>query len=252
MKVKPNTTLRIANSEAVSLELDAGAELEGVRIVPRFGDAVSIPLDGGSFEWPALTAPNTAVIEWLGSGSDDAAFTNAVEVVDRHYFGLDALKGYGDGRDEFDDLPDEVLWAARQAATDIFEEAADRSFVERIGRIKDYGRDGLLATDHDLREIMTDGYTQKSDSYIARARPCGPFPKWVEYTYGAEMPAAVSAAVLELAAYMLRPSNRPIGATGESTDAGYIHFTTAGRDGATSIPEVNAVIQQFGAGERYA
>ena len=65
------------------------------------------------------------------------------------------------------------------------------------------------------------------------------------------MPEAVSRAVLELAAYMLRPSNRPIGATGESTDAGYIHFTTAGRDGATAIPEVNAAIQQFGAGERF-
>ena len=79
----------------------------------------------------------------------------------------------------------------------------------------------------------------------------GPFPKWVEYTYGAEeMPAEVSRAVLELAAYTLRPSNRPIGATGESTDAGYIHFTTAGRDGATAIPEVNAAIETFGAGGR--
>ena len=64
------------------------------------------------------------------------------------------------------------------------------------------------------------------------------------------MPAEVSRAVLELAAFMLRPSNRPVGATGESSDAGYIHFTTAGRDGATSIPEVNAAIEQFGWGRR--
>lgn len=252
MKVKPNTKLRIANSEAVSLELDAGVELEGVRIVPRFGEAVSIPLDGGSFDWPALTAPNTAVIEWLGSGSDDAAYTNAVEVVDRHYFSLEELTAYGDGRDEFDKLPEETLWAARQAATDIFEEAAHRSFVCRIGRTKDYGRDDPIAAAHDLREIITDGYAHESDSYIGRIGPCGPFPAFVEYTYGADqMPAAVSRAVLDLAAYMLRPTNRPIGATGESTDAGYIHFTTAGRDGATAIPEVNAVIQQFGAGGRF-
>lgn len=250
MKVKPYTTLRIANSEAVSLELDATAEISGVRITPRYGDAVSIPLSGKTFAWPTLTAPNTAMLEWLASGSDDAAFTNAVEVVDRHYFGLDELKGYGNGRDNFGELPDEDLWAARQAATDIFEKAACRSFVCRIGRAKDYGRDDLLAAEHDLREIITDGYSQEGGSYIRRRRPCGPFPKWVEFTYGAEMPAAVSAAVLELAAYMLRPANRPIGATGESTDAGYIHFTTAGRDGATAIPEVNAIIQQFGAGER--
>ena len=252
MKIAPYTTVRIANSEAVSLELDVEAELGEVRLVPRFGDEAVIPLDGNAFDWPTLPAPNTVEVEWRTSGSQDAAYTNTAEVVDAHYFPIDALKGYGDGRDEFSELPDEELWAARQVATDIFEEAAHRSFTARLGRMKDYGREGLLAASHDLREIVTDGYRQMSDSYLMRKGVCGPFPKWVEYTYGAEeMPAAVSAAVLELAAYILRPSNRPIGATGESTDAGYIHFTTAGRDGATAIPEVNAVIQQFGAGERF-
>ena len=252
MKVAPYTTIRIANSEAVSLELDVTAELGTVRLLPRFGEETVLPLDGNAFGWPILAAPNAVTVEWRAPGSEDAAFKNHVEVVERHYFSLDDLEGYGDGRDDFDELSDETLWAARQAATDVFEEAAHRSFMARIGRCKDYGRDGLLAASHDLREILTDGYAQESDSYLKRTTACGPFPKWVEYTYGAEtMPAAVSVAVLELAAYTLRPSNRPIGATGESTDAGYIHFTTAGRDGATAIPEVNAAIQQFGAGERF-
>lgn len=252
MKVAPYTTIRIANSEAVSLELDVTAELGTVRLLPRFGVEAVLPLDGNVFDWPILTAPNAVTVEWRAPSSQDAAFKTYVEVVERHYFPLTSLKGYGDGRDEFDELPDEKLWAARQAATDVFEETAHRCFVERIGRAKDYGRDGLLAASHDLREILTDGYAQESDSYLRRTTARGPFPKWVEYTYGAEtMPEAVSAAVLELAAYTLRPSNRPIGATGESTDAGYIHFTTAGRDGATAIPEVNAAIQQFGAGERF-
>lgn len=251
MKVAPNTTVRVANSEAVSLELDVTAELGVVRLRPRFGDEAVIPLDGNAFDWPQLATPNEVTVEWRTPGSTDAAFTTYAEVVDLHYFPLAALRGYGDGRDDFDRLPDEVLWAARQAATDVFEEAAHRCFAARLGKVKDYGRDGLLAASHDLRAVLTDGYAQESDSYIRRTSACGPFPKWVEYTYGAEaMPSAVSAAVLDLAAYTLRPSNRPIGATGESTDAGYIHFTTAGRDGATAIPEVNAAIQLFGAGRR--
>ena len=252
MKIAPYTTIRVANSEAVSLELDVDTELGSVRLRPMFGEAVTIALTGSAFDWPILTAPNTVTVEWFASGSEDAAFKNDVEVVSRHYFTLDELKAFEGGRDDFDQLSDETLWTARQAATDVFEEAAHRSFVERLGRVKDYGRDGLIAAAHDLREIITDGYVQESDSYLRRAGACGPFPKWVEYTYGADsVPSAVSGAVLDLAAYTLRPSNRPIGATGESTDAGYIHFTTAGRDGATAIPEVNAAIQQFGAGERF-
>lgn len=252
MKVAPYTTIRVANSEAVSLELDVTAELGEVRLLPKFGEETVQPLDGNAFDWPILAAPNAVTVEWRAPGSEDAAFKTQVEVVARHYFALDSLASYGDGRDDFDELPEETLWAARQAATDVFEEAAHRSFTERIGRTKDYGRDGLLAASHDLREILTEGYAQESDSYLKRSVACGPFPKWVEYTYGAdEMPSAVSSAVLDLAAYTLRPSNRPIGATGESTDAGYIHFTTAGRDGATAIPEVNAAIQAFGAGERF-
>lgn len=252
MEIAPNTTIRIANSEAVSLELGVDAELGEVRLLPRFGDEAVIPLVGGAFDFPLLAAPNSVTIEWRAPGSDDAAFTSYAEVVSRHYFPIGSLEDYGDGRDDFGDLPEETLWAARQAATDVFEQASHRSFVERIGRSRDYGRDALIPVSHDLREILTEGYAQESDSYIRRTAECGPFPRWVEYTYGAEsMPAAVSAAVLDLAAYMLRPSNRPIGATGESTDAGYIHFTTAGRDGATAIPEVNAAIQLFGAGERF-
>ena len=252
MKVMPDTTIRVASSEAVSLELGVDAELGEVRLLPKFGEEIVLPLDDNAFDWPILAAPNAVTVEWRAPGSDEAAFKTAVEVVSRHYFALDQLRGYGDGRDDFDALPEEKLWAARQAATDVFEEAAHRSFVARIGRAKDYGRDGLLAVDHDVREILTEGYFQASDSYLSRGRSCKPFPRWVEYVYGAAcMPAEVSRAVLELAAYTLRPSNRPIGATGESTDAGYIHFTTAGRDGATAIPEVNAAIAMFGAGERF-
>ncbi|MBQ9041582.1 MAG: hypothetical protein IJ111_02075 [Eggerthellaceae bacterium] len=253
MKVHPDTSIRIANSETVSLELDSDVTLSQARLYLRSGDVVAVDLADNTFDFPIFAAPTTVKIGWFESSSDDAVFTSYAEVVSRHYFTLEQLSGFDGGRDDFGDLPIEMQYAARQAATEVFEEASGRSFVARIGRTKDYGRSSLLVLDHhDIRELLTPGYVQVSDSQLERRPGCGPFPRWVEYVYGAPvMPAEVSRAVLELAAYTLRPSNRPIGATGESTDAGYIHYTIAGRDGATAIPEVNAAIQQFGAGEHY-
>lgn len=253
MLTAPETTTRIANSEAVSLSLDVDSSLSQVRLVPRFGGEQVLPLVDGAFDFPYIDAPDSVKLEWLDA-EGRKLFTSYAEVVSTHYFRLAALKGYGDGQDDFDQLPDDLLYQARQAATEIFEENAHRAFVHRIGRTKDYGKERLLYLVHnDVYELLTEGYRLASDCQV---EPDGsvaqPFPVWIEYLYGCDqMPAQVSRAVLELAAYMLRPTNRPIGATGESTDAGYIHFTTAGRDGATDIPEVNAAIEQFGRGERF-
>lgn len=259
MKVLPDTTVRIANAETVSLGLDVTVALTAVRLLPRFGAETTIELDGdGLFEFPTLAAPDAVKVEWLASSSDEAVFTSRVLVVSRHYFSLDQLRNYESSQNEFDDTteyPDEMLAMAREAATEVFEQAAHRSFVKRLGRTKDYGRDDLVTLEHgDLDELLTEGYIPVSSSQLSRdpmAAP-HPFPRWIEYVYGTDVvPAEVSRAVLQLAAYTLLPSNRPIGATGESTDAGYIHFTTAGRDGATAIPEVNAAIEQFGRGCQY-
>lgn len=254
----PDTTVCIANAETVSLGLDADRPMAAVRLLPRFGAACEIPLDdAGTFEFPVFPPPESVRIDWLdASGSGKAVFTSYATVVSRHYFSLGSLKGYGDGQDDFDKLDDDELRMARQAATEVFEASAHRSFVHRIGRTKDYGRDTLLQLWHgDVYELLSDGYVQVSGSQLLRetGRCSGPFPRWIEYLYGAdEVPAEVARAVLELAAYTLRPSNRPVGATGESSEAGYIHFIIAGKDGATAIPDVNAAIKQFGRGERFA
>lgn len=252
MRAYPDSTIRVAHLEAVELEPDPGYGAETAVLTMHDGTVSTLPLDGGALAFPSTAAPDAVTVQWFGSGSSAPIFTSYVEVVPRHYFDLDALRCFEGGRDGFGELSVDLLWTVRQAATDVFEEAAHRSFVERLGRTKDYGREPVLYLEHDVRELSTPGYRMDSDS-VCRRTPGTPVPQWVEYTFGARyMPAEVSRAVLVLAAYMLRPSNRPIGATGESSDAGYIHFTTAGRDGATAIPEVNAAIQQFGAGERFA
>lgn len=247
MLVAPDSTTRVAASETAVLQLEADAAIDSATLRPRFGGEQGLPVEGNAVTLPVLKAPDTARIDWKAGG--ETLFTTYIEVVSRHYFRLDALKGYGDGQDDFDQLPEEQLFQARQAATEVFERNARRSFVARIGRTKDYGRERIVTLDHgDVRELLTEGYELASDCQAVPVA-CFPRPCWVEYVYGyEELPAQVSRAVLELAAYMLRPSNRPIGATGESTDAGFIRFTTAGQDGATDIPEVNAAIEQFGRG----
>lgn len=236
MIVTPYTHIRIGNDEQVSLKAVDGAAY--VELVPRFADRVESAVEDGTFEFPHMTAPEVVEVRWLDEEKNLLA-TTCVTVVQRQYFPLEALRSYGDGTDDFSDYSDEN---------------AHRSFVLQLGRKKDYGRSDLLTVDHnDVDEVLTPGYVQVSGCQLERSNDnVEPYPRWVDYVYGFDYPpTTVSQAALMLTAYALRPSNRPLGATGESSDAGYIHFTLAGRDGATNIPEVNAVIEQFGAGVRY-
>lgn len=244
MRIYPGEHIDVANSEPIELELQVDAAPASVTVTCD-GTETVIELDDGAFTLPTYDAPTSLSIGWTGCPAPVTC-----DVIDRFYFPADALIWYDGGRDGFERMDERERFMARQAATEVFEQNAKRSFVARRGSTVDYGHGELVPLAHDLRTIETDGYAIASGSTARRTR-CMDFPQTVEFTYGAGyVPAEVSNAVLTLAAYILRPSNRPIGATGESSDAGYIHFTTAGRDGATAIPEVNAAIQQFGAGDR--
>ena len=243
MIAQPDSTARVAWNELAELEV-RGADAATLRL--RRGGEVALAVDGGKARLPRIDAPDMGKVEWSAGG--EPLMTSYIEVVPRHYFDLPELSAYGDGQDDFDALPEDALRSARQAATEVFERNANRSFVRRLGRTKDYGNARLVALWHgDVEELLTPGYRLVCGCQCV-CDGCGePYPRWVEYVYGTgDVPVQVSRAVLELAAYMLRPTNRPLGATGESSDAGYIHFTVAGRDGATDIPEVNAAIEQFG------
>lgn len=248
MNVQPWTSLRAANSETTTLTLAVDPEVEAATITDMRGALTHLEVTDNTVTLPVLGAPDRCELDWLIGGA--TAFTVYVEVVEAHYFPLDQLRhNTSDGQDAFlETLDEETLFFARQAATDVIERNANRSFVHRVGRTKDYGGSRALhLADGDVYEVLTEGYHLASDALAIADDYRGPYPVWVEYLYGYDqLPSQVSRAALELATYMLRPSNRPIGATGESTDAGYIHFTTAGADGATDVPEVNAAIQQWG------
>lgn len=255
MIAQPETTYRLSSLEPIALE-PAVQGIGRVFISPSIGEEETVPVNDLFEHIALLSVPNKITLKWLDNDGNKV-YESYVELVSRHYFSIDQIRDHNKDLDGFDNseiFPYEALFYARQAATDVFESASGRSFVHRIGRTKDYGKDNLITLSHnDVYDLISDGYIQVSDNQLER-KPHFPssFPCFIQYFYGAdEMPAEVSRAVLELAAYILRPTNRPIGATGESSDAGYIHFTIAGRDGATSIPEVNAAIEQFGRGRQF-
>ena len=115
--------------------------------------------------------------------------------------------------------------------------------LQQMGVTETFGG-GFVWLDHnDVAEVLTPGWSLVSD-----CQAVGPEGRaTIRYRYGlTEVPERVSEAVLRLAAYYLRPSATPERATGEATDAGFIRYTLAGRDGATGLPEVDAAIEQFG------
>lgn len=240
MRVKPYSTLRIAYTDSLTLEPETEAAPTRAALLQGDGESSECQVEDGSLTLPKIVAPNTVQIDWYAD--DDLIFTTYLVIVARHYFDIAQLKAMDDV-DDFSDKTEEEFWAARQSATEIFEKNARRSFVQQMGTTETY-QGGFVWLDHnDVHEVLTPDWQLVSD-----CQAVGPEGRaTIRYRYGLEeIPERVSEAVLALAAYYLRPSATPDRATGESTDAGFIRYTLAGKDGATGLPEVDAAIEQFG------
>lgn len=250
MKIAPDSTTRVAYGETASFELSVDAEITKVCLRLDGANAQEVELSEGGLVLPRSFHPPAIVqAAWFADGSKDVVAHTTFEIVSQHYFELEQLKNYGDGTDDFSDKTEEQLWAVRQAATETFELNAKRSFVHRCGSTRVYGSPRFVELDDcdvyeidaprsaklvsDCQVIIPDGYCSDIGA--------------IRYKYGADtLPLRVSIAVLDLAAYYLRADVVSSRAVGESTDAGFLRFTIAGRDGATGLPEVDAVIEQFG------
>lgn len=250
MKIAPDSTLRVAYGETASFELSVDAEITKVCLRLDGADAQEIELSKGGLVLPRSFQPPAIVqAAWFADGSKDAIAYTTFEIVSRHYFELDQLKNYGDGTDDFSDKTEEQLWAVRQAATETFEQNAKRSFVHRCGSTRVYGSPSFVELDDcDVYEIVSPSTAKLVSDCQVRVRDnYGSDIGRISYKYGADaLPYRVSIAVLDLAAYYLRADVVSSRAVGEATDAGFLRFTIAGRDGATGLPEVDSVIEQFG------
>lgn len=238
MLVQPYSTLRVAYTDDLTLETEAAPDRAALLL--GSGSPLEYALDDGKLKLPRIAAPDTVRINWYGG--DDLLFTTFLTVVTRHYFTLAQLQALDD-TDDFSDVTEDEFWAARQAATETFERNARRSFVQQMGTTETFSGGFVWLGHNDVTEVLTPGWELVSDCQVR-----GPHGHaTIRYRYGlTEVPVRVSEAVLRLAAYYLRPSATPERATGEATEAGFIRYTLAGRDGATGLPEVDAAIEQFG------
>lgn len=240
MNVKPYSTLRIAYTDSIEIQPETEAAPDRAALLQGDGTVLDMAVSGGMLKLPKIPAPNTVRVNWY-QGSD-LLFTTFLNVVTRHYFDIDQIKAMDDV-DDFSSVPEEGFWAARQSATEVFERNANRSFVNQMGVTETYQGGFVQLMHNDVHEVFTPGWKLVSD-----CQAVGPDGRAsIRYRYGlSEVPERVSEAVLALAAYYLRPSATPDRATGESTEAGFIRYTLAGKDGATGLPEVDAAIEQYG------
>jgi hypothetical protein len=237
LEVKPYSTLRVAYGDSLKLEPTKGTP-ETVSLSSWNGISSDASLDDGAVDLPEVEAPDIVTCTWKKDGKE--LYKSRIVYVSRHYFELADL---GDETDDFSDLSEERLWEARQSATETFELNAHRSFVRQLGETFKFCTGFVWLKHNDVQTILTDGWQLVSDCQAVG--PVG-YAK-IRYVYGLDdVPARVSEAVRTLAEYYLRPQATPARATGEATDAGFIRYTLAGKDGATGLPEVDAAIEQFG------
>lgn len=254
IQATPGTTVRVTPRDAATLALGEAAAGAAVAFAPAMGEPVTAEADeAGQVAVPTFQPPELVSVTWDEGGVECVA---AVEVVQSHYCSLADVLGHGAEGDTPEDhgADEAAAWEARAWATEVVERNARRRFVPTIvvqdamptGRVEplDWPDATALTWEPDGAMAVPVG-----DSAVVVAAPRQPMPAPVRLTYRAglaSVPAAIRAATAALAASRLVPSRIPDRATGESTDAGMLHFTLAGIDGATGIPDVDAAIEQWG------
>ena len=264
LNVRAGQRLTLALAEAVTASLpicDATGKTWSVAsCTANIGDtALSTDIDDGvpSAYIPPQTSLGAQVLEWhlVGSDATRRDFETQLEIVGAHLCALEDIRNYNRGADTdgFDDrvrYPDELVFAARARATETIERATGRAFSPRVMTQPIRSTSPFVVLDvPDVHGIESDkGRARLLTDCQALVQGIGiqDLPATLTLTYGTTWtPEEIRAATVKLAATYLRPLNRPEAATGESTDVGYISYTLAGRDGATGLPEVDAVIQRW-------
>jgi hypothetical protein len=189
------------------------------------------------------------------------------ELVGRHLFTVAALRAFDAPLANETKYPDAVVRTVRDEVTERFEEVAEVSFIARGARdvISGDGSATLLLEHPEARSVVSvtvDGIALEAGSLAnLRLDPSGVLV-WdggsftagirnvsVLYEHGfATPPLPVVRAAMKYARYLLLNSvlDQNERATAVFTEASGYRLTIAGRDGPTGLPEVDAVLQQFG------
>lgn len=259
--ISPNTRTRIALGE-----------LEGVAITGNPESATLTFLsDGSTEEWadtslaPTLKAcPDLVTVTWEISGIKVSAELDVVAV---RYCTTEEIAEYRPNEYQLQGAGESELWNARQRAEEVIESAAFRYFQPVLRQAEvtrrnccgtAAGRIGSERRLYDIQEVVrafTDEgakpTVKKASGYDTvldvSALTIHTTASVIVKTGMAHTPQEMHDAVVALAAWYLLPKAAPDNATSTSTDAGVLSFVIGGVAGAaTSLPEVNAVIQRYG------
>ncbi|MBY4796787.1 hypothetical protein K6V98_00180 [Collinsella sp. AGMB00827] len=258
MEIHADTQVRISVAEI------AGVAFEGSPAEVRFTDLAT----GTTVKREALTslgAPRLVAAEWDAAGATVRA---ELDIVARRYCSVADVKGYRQDQYAINTrCTDADVEQAIARAEEVIEAECGRYLqpVMRIGWV-----DRGSCPDRRYRNMISGsgGYQvdiisivrATSDGEDVDIRPVHPGSNWVDvtalpvggsatvaFTCGIPTPAEMAPAVIALAALYLAPSTGPDNAISASTELGVLRYVIGGVNGAaTSIPEVNALIQRHG------
>ena len=249
--LSPDTGLRLDLTELSGVAVQGAPERVAFRSYD--GTEAVAEASGGSVDVPAPpSVPWEYGAAWEVAGVEVMA---RVQVVAAHPVSIDGLKAYRPELYGLNRLPDEELFEGRARAVEQFERAAARCFVPVMETVlvRASGRGPQALPVCDVSRVLSAecagesvGVWLESDCRAEIDAPEGSLAALCLVHGKAVCPAEVADAVTMLAAWNIVPSQVPANALSESTDAGTLRYTVAGRDGATALPEVNAAIGRWG------
>jgi hypothetical protein len=266
----PGATIELAVYNSAGDLVDAGAG-NGTAVVK---DSAAVAIAGSPFVAThgttglytvaipaALAVLDTYTVTW--TLPDATTRTTEFELVGSFLFTQAELRGLDKVLEDESEFPDAKIVDARENTERRFEEAAEVSFTLRGARLLVDGRgtSKLLTGRQELRRLVAlklNGVTMSMSDvkvyehgtlYLEAGWPCGNrnLEALVEHGFATVPEPVRRVALLYARSVLLRSAlEQSDRATAVFTDIGGYRLTLAGRDGPTGLPEVDAVLEQFG------
>lgn len=251
-EVEPDTRTRLSLDELSGVSFHGDPSSVAVRRMSDGSEVDSVRVE---------RVPERLECEWEVSGVTVSA---VIDVVSRPYCTLADIKDYRTDEYQNGTASDSAVLSARQRAIEVIEHECGR-FLQPVLGIGFVDRpscrtttipivDGSMAAD--IASVVRAEYSDGSPAPVSAAggscvsvagMPCGSSAVAVLDMGLRSVPEEMRGAVTALAASYLVPKAGPENATSQATDVGVLNFIVAGVNGAaTSVPDVNAVIQRYG------
>lgn len=238
------------------------ALVDGAGAAVSSGNATS--LGGGRYGYTVDTADldvYTATFSGAFSGDAARSASTTFEVVGSIPLSVADVRGSDEDLADIVKYPGDEVLAEMQAAWDVMEQGMSVAMVPRGARrtMDGNGSQELVVPELRLRSVVAatvDGSAVDVSDVVAKDSgaiynpsgwPSGHGNVALHYTHGWDAPPdPVVRALRLLTIDRLVTRATPSRATSLSTDVGAFRLTIAGRDGWTGLPDVDAIIGQFG------